>query len=255
MGIPGGLRLSFGLLSVVPVRYSRAGRAEFGAAMRWAPVVGLAVGVVQGAVFWGLDALGAGGLVAAVLAVGLGAALTRGLHWDGLADVADGLGSGRPAETALEIMKKSDIGPFGVLALVFTALVQVAAVASLAEPALALVVAAVAGRVAIVRACALDVPAARPDGLGSMVAGTVPRGPGTVLTALLLGGAGLAALAWTGSPRAALPYALAPLAGLLLAGLFRRHLVRRFGGITGDVLGALCEGTVAVCLVALTLGR
>ncbi|GAB2860489.1 adenosylcobinamide-GDP ribazoletransferase [Actinocorallia aurea] len=250
-----GLRLSFGLLSVLPVRYARAGRAEFGAAMRLAPLVGLAIGVCQGALFFALDLAGAGPLLAAVLAVGLGAVLTRGLHWDGLADVADGLGSGRPAETALEIMKKSDIGPFGVLTLTFTALAQIAAVTATDHPALALAVAAVAGRAAIVRACAPGVPAARPDGLGSMVAGTVARGPATLLTGAVLAVSGLAAFAWTGSPREALPYALAPLAGLLAAGLFRRHLVRRFGGISGDVLGALCELTVTTTLIVLTLGK
>lgn len=249
-----GLRLSFGLLSVLPVRYARAGRVEFGAAMRLAPVVGLAVGVLQGGLYAALSFAGTGQLLAAALAVGLGAVLTRGLHWDGLADVADGLGSGRPAETALEIMKKSDIGPFGVLTLVFTALVQITATAEAAHPALALAVAAVAGRTAIVRACAPGVPAARPDGLGSMVAGTVGRGVGTALTALVIAVSALAALALTGSPRDALPFALAPLAGLLAAGLFRRHLVRRFGGITGDVLGALCELTVTVTLISLTLG-
>ncbi|NEC49139.1 adenosylcobinamide-GDP ribazoletransferase, partial [Actinospica acidiphila] len=80
------------------------------------------------------------------------AALTRGLHLDGLADTADGLGSGRPAEDALRIMKQSDVGPFGVLTLVLVLLVQVAALAqayggSWARGVLAAVVSAVAARV------------------------------------------------------------------------------------------------------------
>ena len=58
--------------------------------------------------------LGGGPLLAAVATAAVPAVLTRGLHLDGLADTADGLGSGKPAEDALRIMKQSDIGPFGV---------------------------------------------------------------------------------------------------------------------------------------------
>ena len=57
------------------------------------------------------------------------ALLTRGLHLDGLADLADGLGSGQPAATALDIMRRSDIGPFGTVTLVLVLLTQVAALA------------------------------------------------------------------------------------------------------------------------------
>jgi adenosylcobinamide-GDP ribazoletransferase len=53
------------------------------------------------------------------------------MHLDGLADTADGLGSGRRGEAALQIMKKSDIGPFGVATLVLVLLLQVAALSDL----------------------------------------------------------------------------------------------------------------------------
>nr|BFE88602.1 hypothetical protein GCM10020093_112030 [Planobispora longispora] len=126
-----------------------------------------------------------------MLAVGTLALLTRALHLDGLADLADGLGSGRPAERALDIMKRSDIGPFGVVTLLLTLLAQVAALTEAASagygpPALA--AACVAGRLALTWACREGVPTARPGGLGATVAGTVRRGPALAVTALSLAG-------------------------------------------------------------------
>ncbi|MFC4007758.1 adenosylcobinamide-GDP ribazoletransferase [Nonomuraea purpurea] len=164
-----GVRLAVGTLSIFPVRVEQVDRQVAGRAMMLAPVVGLALGLVAGLPL----SLPVPPLLGAGLAAGLLAVLTRGLHLDGLADLADGLGSRRPAAEALDIMKKSDIGPFGVMALVFTLLIQVAA---LTEAGYAgLVTACVAGRLAVTWACREGVPSARPEGLGAMVAGTVRR--------------------------------------------------------------------------------
>ena len=125
------------------------------------------------------------------------AALTRGLHLDGLADTADGLGSAKPAEDALRIMKQSDIGPFGVITLLFVLLAQVAALFELygrgwADGALGTVAAAVTARLALTLASRRGVPPARPEGLGAAVAGTVPplgaRGRGRCGPRVLRGG-------------------------------------------------------------------
>src|ERR1700731_1219807 len=166
-----GLRLSVTLLPVIPLRDSAAEprRATVAAAMAWAPVVGVLLGGVAVAVLVLADhPLGAGPLTAAGLAGGSLALLTRGLHLDGLADLADGLGSGQPAATALDIMRRSDIGPFGIVTLVLTLVIQVAALAH-AEAAgggrgpAALITAAVTGRLALTWACRRGVAAARPD--------------------------------------------------------------------------------------------
>ncbi|WP_080041215.1 adenosylcobinamide-GDP ribazoletransferase [[Actinomadura] parvosata] len=169
MRLMDGLRFALGTLSVLPVRVERVDRQVAGQAMTLAPAVGLLLGLLAGAALL----LPAPPLLGAALALGLLALLTRGLHLDGLADLADGLGSGKPADQALDIMKKSDIGPFGVVTLVLTLLVQVAALAD--AGVWALVTACVAGRLALTWACRSGVPAARPDGLGAMVAGTVRR--------------------------------------------------------------------------------
>ncbi|TMR07973.1 adenosylcobinamide-GDP ribazoletransferase [Nonomuraea turkmeniaca] len=196
-----GLRFAVGTLSVFPVRVERADREVAGRAMTLAPLVGLTLGAVAGLPL----GLPAPALLGAALAIGLLAVLTRGLHLDGLADLADGLGSGKPADQALDIMKKSDIGPFGVMALVFTLLVQVAALAEAGFAAL--VTACVAGRLALTWACRASVPAARTDGLGATVAGTVrPSAPWLVTLAALLASAafGLSAdcRVWDGGPAA-----------------------------------------------------
>ncbi|MGW3320467.1 adenosylcobinamide-GDP ribazoletransferase, partial [Streptomyces fungicidicus] len=149
-----GLRFAFGTLTALPVRVARWDRPAARAGMLCAPVAGLAVGVLAAAVGLLLLLLGAGALLAAVATVAVPAALTRGLHLDGLADTADGLGSAKPAGDALRIMKQSDIGPFGVLTLVLVLLAQTAALAqayggSWARGALAAVVAAVVARLAL----------------------------------------------------------------------------------------------------------
>lgn len=174
-----GLRFAFGTLTVLPVKVTRWDRDAARAGMLCAPVAGLVVGLAAAALGGLLTLLGAGPLLAAVASVSVPAALTRGLHLDGLADTADGLGSGKPAEDALRIMKQSDIGPFGVVTLVLALLAQVAALAELyadswARGALAAVVSALTARLALTLASRTGVPPARPEGLGAAVAGTVP---------------------------------------------------------------------------------
>ncbi|MEU2283971.1 adenosylcobinamide-GDP ribazoletransferase [Streptomyces sp. NPDC013178] len=252
-----GLRFAFGTLTVLPVRVARWDRETARGGMLGAPAVGLVVG--GGAAGLGLLALylGAGPLLAAVASAAVPAVLTRGLHLDGLADTADGLGSGKPAEDALRIMKQSDIGPFGVLTLVFVLLAQVAALAQLygtswARGACAAVTAAVAARLALTLAARAGVPAARPDGLGAAVAGVVPvRWALTVPAAVTAAAAAVGALL---GPSDAVRTAAAVLLALAAAELLLRHCTRRLGGITGDVFGGLAETAATTALMVLCLG-
>ncbi|WP_405151931.1 adenosylcobinamide-GDP ribazoletransferase [Sphaerisporangium sp. NBC_01403] len=240
--VAAGLRLAVGTLSIWPAGVPRVDRTTAGWAMTLAPLVGLLLGLAAAAVM-AVAAFLVSPLLAAALALGSLAVLTRGLHLDGLADLADGLGSGKPADRALEIMKRSDIGPFGVVTLVFTVLAQAAAAAE-AGPA-ALVLACVTGRLALTWACLAGVPSARPGGLGAMVAGTVRQSTAIIATAVTV----VAAMALgllTGGP---VTYPLAVAAGLGAAWALRAHATRRLGGITGDVLGALVEVATATALV------
>ncbi|MET9162326.1 adenosylcobinamide-GDP ribazoletransferase [Streptomyces parvulus] len=254
---PDGLRFAFGTLTVFPVRVTRWDREAARGGMLCAPLAGLTVGAAAAGTGLLLLFLGAGSLLAAVATTAVPAVLTRGLHLDGLADTADGLGSGKPAEDALRIMKQSDIGPFGVLALLFTLLAQVAALAqaydgSWARGALAAVVSATAARLALTLAARSGVPAARPEGLGAAVAGVVPSG-----AALAVAAAVTLAAAVAGAPLG--PYgiartAVAVLAAVAAAELLLRHCVRRFGGVTGDVFGGVAETAATTALVVSVLG-
>ncbi|OKK19270.1 cobalamin synthase [Streptomyces sp. CB00455] len=252
-----GVRFAFGTLTVLPARITRWDRPAARTGMACAPLAGLVVGVLAAAPGVLLLLLGGGPLLAAAASVALPAALTRGLHLDGLADTADGLGSAKPADEALRIMKQSDIGPFGVVALVVVMLLQTAALSdayadSWLRGALAAVAAAVTARLAMTLASREGVPAARPGGLGAAVAGAVPRRAAAAVAALTVLLAAATALPL--GPAAAGRQAAAVLAGLLAAELLLRRCVRRFDGVTGDVFGALAEVAATTALVVLALG-
>ena len=257
------LRLALTTLTVAPVRGPAVvDRATAGRAMLLAPVVGLGLGVAAAAVLAVARALVGGGatgrLLSALLAVAALVWMTRALHLDGLADTADGLGSGRPPEGALDVMRRSDIGPFGVVALVVVLLAQVVALAGCVghgRGTEALLLAGVTSRTAVVLAVRRGIPAARPGGLGALVAGTAPP---WAWVAWAVTGAVVAAVVGyvdegAGAPGAA--RAVVALAGgLAAAWLLLRRCLRRLGGVTGDVLGALVEVTTTVVLVVLALG-
>jgi adenosylcobinamide-GDP ribazoletransferase len=253
--MPDSLRLAFGTLTRVPVPAPRSvDRRVAGRAMLLAPLVGLVLALAVGVPAQVLVTLTpVGGLLGATLAVAALAWLTRALHLDGLADTADALGSARPAEDALAIARRSDIGPFGVVVLVLVLLLQVTALADLlgrGAGAGGLVAAVVTGRLALTLACVRGVRAARPDGLGAVVAGSVPRLAGALAAVAWLVLITLAVGAEHGSA-AALGTGGAVVGGLLAAGVVVRIALRRLGGITGDVLGATAEITTAVVLVIL----
>ncbi len=242
---------------MLPVEVARWDREAARGGMVCAPLAGVVVGGAAAGVGLLLVFLGAAPLLAAVATVAVPAVLTRGLHLDGLADTADGLGSGKPAQDALRIMKQSDIGPFGVITLVFVLLAQVAALTeaydgSWARGAFAAVVSATVGRLALTTAARAGVPAARPEGLGAAVAGVVPV-RGAVLLALAVTASAACAGAAFGAYGIVQAGAAVVLA-LCVAELLLRHCVRRFGGVTGDVFGGLEETAATAALVVLSLG-
>lgn len=252
-----GLVAALGLFTVIPVPSVAAiDRRLAGRAMAAFPWVGLLVGAAGGLVLWGVVVLGAAAWLGAALALAVVAALTGALHLDGLADTADGLGSRKPAEEALVIMRKSDVGPMGVAALVLALLIDAAALSSLTESGAllaggALGVAAMVGR-AVVTGATVSRASARRQGFGALFIGATSSATAWATGVAVVGvAAGVGAFAG-GTAGAVVFASVACLAGGI-GFLWATRLRRRLGGMTGDVFGSIIEVTQAAFLVLAAL--
>jgi adenosylcobinamide-GDP ribazoletransferase len=212
------------------------------AAWAW-PLAGAAVGLIAAAAAEAGRAMGLPDGASGALALTAAALVTGGLHHDGLADMADGVGGGRDPARRLEIMRDSRVGSYGVLALVLVSLLAWSALTALLAAGsvwLPLVAAAMASRAAMAGVAA-GLPFARTDGLARLTGRPAPTlalaaGGLAALAALSLGAAALAALALVTAT-----------AALVVA----RIAARRLGGQTGDVLGAAQQTAEAAGLLAL----
>jgi adenosylcobinamide-GDP ribazoletransferase len=237
-----GLLAAVGLFTVVPAPYTEIDRTTARRAVRALPWLGLVLGLVAALAAW-LVGLRSGPLLVAVVGVAVPIALTGAMHLDGLADTADGLGSRKPAAEALDVMRRSDIGPMGVVSIVGALLVQVAAIGSIDSRGAALVVIALqplVGRVTILGATTGGIPLARAKGFGALVGGVtsvVGAVVGHVLVLVLCAAAGW----WRAGPWGALALGASFLVATGISTLWRHHLTRRLGGLTGDTFGSLIE--------------
>jgi adenosylcobinamide-GDP ribazoletransferase len=171
--------------------------------------------------------------------------ITGGLHIDGLADCVDAyVGGYGDAERSLKIMKDPCSGPMAVAAVVLLMLLKFSALTALFEKNawLPLLFTPVIGR-SFVAVILLATPYVRSQGLGSPLIENLPRRPVMAVVAFS------AFCVWL----ALGPWPL--LAAILMVWVLRSIAVRRIGGCTGDVLGAMIEISEATALVvcALTL--
>lgn len=255
---PRPAQVAVSMFTIIPVPGSGPVDEDVaGRAILWLPAVGVLLSVPAAAA---LLAVGLGGgaplrrLLGAVLAVTVLGVLTGGLHLDGLADTADGLGSRRPRAAALEIMRRGDTGPLGVAALVLAVLLQVTALAALPGrlAVVGLVLGAVTARTAVIVATGPAFPPARPGGFGALVAGRTPARVCVAAIILLVAAVAGAGELAAGTPLAARLLA-ATVAGLLAAAAVCVAARSRLGGLTGDVFGAVIELAMTATLIALTV--
>jgi adenosylcobinamide-GDP ribazoletransferase len=239
------LRAAVGFLTVLPVGPREMEPVNFSNSIKYFPLVG----AFNGFITWGLlqcftkifpvD-------IAAWLTVFGGAAFNGYIHWDGWADTADGLGGGNPKKR-LEIMKDSRLGAFGTIALIFLILGKILTISKLSGSGPGVFI----GIAALSRwAMALQIyimPSVSQGLLRSFQADGRARrykyydlGIATLLmlVALMFG--------W--------PYGLVLLGVTAVILLAIYPLIKmKFGGITGDILGAGNELVELVCLLTLNL--
>jgi cobalamin 5'-phosphate synthase/cobalamin synthase len=182
--------------------------------------------------------------VVAVLLVTLDALLTGALHFDGLADTADGFGGGKSREDILRIMRDHAIGSYGGMALAIVIALKVTAYAALLNQSNfvpALILTPALGRWSILLLTA-SLPYARqsPSPIEGM--GKRPLLWGTCIAAIAV------AMLAAQSIRAVVAMAVV----VAVTGAFGFYCRRRIAGITGDTLGAnlqLCECAVLLAFI------
>jgi adenosylcobinamide-GDP ribazoletransferase len=207
----------------------------------WFPVIGLLLGTTY-YIATALLKSHLPVLVMPVVLILLEAMLTGALHFDGLADTADGFGGGASREDVLRIMRDHSIGSYGAVALIVLIIVKVAAYTALLQQRIwpaALIVTPALGRWSILLLTA-TLPYARRS--ASVVHGMRKRSlfwaTGTIALALAAARSGRA---W-----------IAMAAVVAVTAAFGLYCRRRIGGITGDTLGAnveLCESAALLVFV------
>jgi adenosylcobinamide-GDP ribazoletransferase len=246
VGVVPTVRAAVGMLTRLPVGVV----ADVPGAAAFA-LVGAAVGGVA-AVALAVLALAGEPTLGAMAAVGLLAAVSGGLHLDGLADTADALVAPDPyaAERARE---DPAVGPGGAVALLLVLFAEVAALASVTAswgPMVAGSVVVVGGAVSrwlpVLAVVALRDRVGH-DGLGAWFSDAVSGRDAIVgaVTVALLVAVGMALGAWALGPAA--------LIGTVVGLLATAFIVRLRGRLDGDGLGACIEITMMVTLVGVAV--
>lgn len=200
--------------------------------------------------FYGVVAIAGpvlGNDVAAAIIVLLSFVLTRGLHLDGLVDVADAYMGARSREDILRILKDTHIGAFGAAAMAVSLILKFAGASLLVSTGLAsaFIYGAVASRVVLMLTVAFF-KYVRTNGVGSPMQGASKL---------------FAALSALISIKIGVLYGLFDPSFLLVgiasifciaAGvLFAQFLQHRIGGTTGDIYGAVTEVSETLLFVVL----
>ncbi len=99
--------------------------------VRFFPLAGIIIALPASLVAILLAKITPSHLLPAAIALAVMVIVTGALHEDGLADTADGFGGGKSTDEKLEIMRDSNIGTYGTLALMFSVFLRVVALSLL----------------------------------------------------------------------------------------------------------------------------
>lgn len=222
---------------------------EFRGIARWAPLMGLLIGGILGAVDAGMQQLGVPIMTRSALIVVSWIALTGGLHLDGVMDAADGLAV-QDRERRLAVMADSATGAFGAMAATALLLLKIAALTDIETSRwFALMASAGWGRWGQVVAIAFY-PYLKPTGKGAFHKQAIRTSHDILLgLLLLLGLCGFPLFLGTSNSWQLL---LMAVGGSVIAFLTGAWFNRQLGGHTGDTYGAVVEWTEALFLCLFT---
>ncbi|MFN3580496.1 MAG: adenosylcobinamide-GDP ribazoletransferase [Pseudomonas sp.] len=243
------LLIAVQFLTRLPVRLPRLPEPQDnGRSLLWYPPVGLLIGALLAALHWLLSDTSA--LLQAAVLLTFWVWLTGALHLDGLADTADAwVGGHGDRERTLAIMKDPACGPMGVIALILLLLLKFAALTSLVSSSsawLALLLVPWVGRL-LLPILLISTPYARPGGLGQVLVDNAPPPLPWLLAAHALTISAITLVVWGA-------VALLPLLAVVIFTLYwRRVLIRRLSGTTGDTAGALLEMAETLFLLGFAL--
>lgn len=195
------------------------------------PLVGVVVGLAGAGIMVVCHDLGLPKLASAILTIAVTVTITGALHEDGFADVADGLGP-HDRDDALKAMRDSRIGSFGAIALWALLSLKAIALSSIAfeNVGKAIIAAHVLARWSSLPMSKVPPEAQSTSGLGAQMAAAITLKSialGTLLSVLIV----IPALGIVTGARSG----IAAVVVIVFTGLFYRS---RFGGVTGDCLGA-----------------
>ena len=230
---------------------------DFGGSVKYFPAVGAVLGIIYALAILIVTFIISGNLTVkfpmllSAVILTLTVAMTGAIHCDGFMDSMDGLFSGRSRERMLEIMKDSRVGAFGVTSFVMLAILNFALLTELASGEILTLISAVYSMPIIGRLMMVIVigafPYARPEGMGKAFAQYTTKF--VILTAaletlILL----LPVLILSFDMLNSIITALA--LTLMFTLYFGRFSVKKLGGVTGDIYGAVEIISESIVLLA-----
>lgn len=208
-------------------------------AIRYFPLVGAIVGGIVALALFGLQQIFPFPL-AIILSIVAGLLITGALHEDGFADFCDGYGGGHTKERILAIMKDRSIGVYGAVGVVSILAVKFFSLLSINPERIivSLIAAHTFSRLTPVFLMFTS-HYVRPDETAKAKTVGNNASLGSLLVASLVGGASLFLLSINQA------IVVLVVVTVLFIG-FRAYIIKRTGGYTGDVLGALQQITEVI---------